>query len=571
MRQRFVLCGLSRLTVRVAQTLTDGGADVRVVRLRGEGGDWAGLLPPEVVVSDAALGNLDAAMTAAQVGGATCLLALSDDDLDNIRASVAARAVAPDVPVVLRAFDPTLADQLEDGLNVRRAFSVSALAAPAFVAAACGDDVLETMRMGDGEAPICRLTVRENSPLIGLTNVQVKERFGVAVIARAGTDGVWSPVCGDGDGAPLAPNAKVLLGGPLVNVLTLVARNVGLLGADGRQARRRVPRGRPGWQRNGRLTRLPAVATTLVGLLLIAVGVFAVAMKWSLVNAVYFVVATATTTGYGDLNLQNAPGWLKLFGCLVMLCGGALLGVLFTHFAALATQERLDEVMGRRAERMSGHVVVAGLGNLGYRVARQFAELGLDVVALELAPDARFVEAIRGHRRAAVLTGDARLPENLARASISQASAFVACTNDDLVNVQACLHAHRLNPNIVTVARMFDDTLAARLTDAFEITQALSASRLAVGAFVGAASDERALRRIQVDGLELLACRYAAPCALASETIIAWRAQGVRMLASAPRGGSLRPPAAVPAPLAEGEEMILCGPAEALRRIVAPH
>lgn len=167
MRQRFVLCGLSRLTVRVAQTLHEGGADVRVVRLRGEGSDWAGLLPPEVLVSDVALGNLDAAMAAAQVGGATCLLALSDDDLDNIRASVVARAVAPDVPVVLRAFDPILADQLEDGLNVRRAFSVSALAAPAFVAAACGDDVLETMRMGDGEVPICRLTVRQNSPLVG--------------------------------------------------------------------------------------------------------------------------------------------------------------------------------------------------------------------------------------------------------------------------------------------------------------------------------------------------------------------------------------------------------------------
>ena len=42
---------------------------------------------------------------------------------------------------------------------------------------------------------------------------------------------------------------------------------------------------------------------------------------------------------------------------------------------------------------------------------------------LELAPDARFVEAIRS--RTPVLTGDARLPENLARASIQEAAAFV--------------------------------------------------------------------------------------------------------------------------------------------------
>ena len=76
------------------------------------------------------------------------MLALSESDLENLRGAVAARDLAPTVPVVLRAFDPLLADQLEQGWNVRRAYSVSALAAPAFVAAACGDAVLETLRLG---------------------------------------------------------------------------------------------------------------------------------------------------------------------------------------------------------------------------------------------------------------------------------------------------------------------------------------------------------------------------------------------------------------------------------------
>ena len=71
---------------------------------------------------------------------------------------------------------------------------------------------------------------------------------------------------------------------------------------------------------------------------------------------------------------------------------------------------------------------------------------------LELAPDARFVEAVR--ERSVVLSGDVRLPENLQRAAIEQAVAFLACTNDDLTNVQSCLHARRLNPGIRTVARI---------------------------------------------------------------------------------------------------------------------
>ena len=35
----------------------------------------------------------------------------------------------------------------------------------------------------------------------------------------------------------------------------------------------------------------------------------------ALVDALYFVVTTATTTGYGDISLKDTPDWLKLFGC----------------------------------------------------------------------------------------------------------------------------------------------------------------------------------------------------------------------------------------------------------------
>ena len=133
--KRFILWGLCRLSVRVAQAMTAGRAKVTVVRLRGEADALLPLLGPEVqTVNAEALSPADT-LRAAGLLGATALLALSENDLDNLHAAVAAREAAPDVPVVLRAFDPLLADQLEQGGNVRRAYSVSALAAPAFVAA----------------------------------------------------------------------------------------------------------------------------------------------------------------------------------------------------------------------------------------------------------------------------------------------------------------------------------------------------------------------------------------------------------------------------------------------------
>lgn len=190
----------------------------------------------------------------------------------------------------------------------------------------------------------------------------------------------------------------------------------------------------------------------------------------------------------------------------------------------------------------------------------------MGVVVLELSPNDRFVGAIRA--RAPVLTGDARLPEDLERASIGRAIGFIACTDNDLANIQACLHAHRSNPDIVTVARVFDDALAERLTQTFTISKALSASQVAVGAFVGAALDERAVRSFPVGDLSLLAFRYTAQASVSAEEIAVWRSRGVRVLAFRVASGPVRPPSALTSDLPPGAEAILCGPASAVQSIV---
>ncbi len=192
--RRFVIWGLSRLSVRVAKALAAGRATVTVMRLRGEADTLRPLLGPDIQTLEALTEEAGETLRAAGLAGANCLLALSESDLENLRAAVAARETAPEVPVVLRAFDPLLADQMEQGWNVRRAYSVSALAAPAFVAAACGDRVLETLRLGDGEVPICHLTIRPGSPLAGKSASEVKARFGCAVLARSENGVIWQPV-----------------------------------------------------------------------------------------------------------------------------------------------------------------------------------------------------------------------------------------------------------------------------------------------------------------------------------------------------------------------------------------
>jgi Trk K+ transport system NAD-binding subunit len=559
--RRFILWGLTRLSVRVAQAMTAGRAQVTVVRLKGEEEALLPLLGPSVQTLEARAEAPGETLRAAGLGEAGALLALSESDLSNLHAAVAARDAAPHVPVVLRAFDPLLADQLEQGWNVRRAYSVSALAAPAFVAAACGDTVLETLRLGDGEVPICRLTVRQGSPLAGWSAAEVKSRLGCAVLARSTNGEEWEAVAGEAARLPLTSGEQVVIGGPRESVLRTVTRNAGW-----RKTHRQFWKRAPKTASPKHATRLLPTAAALGVVLLASIFVFRHALHLSGVDALYFVVTTATTTGYGDISLKDTPDWLKLFGCLVMLAGGALLGILFSYLAALATAERLDETMSRRAGRLNGHVIVAGLGNLGYRVTRHLIDLGLDVAVLDLAPRSRFAETLR--ERAPVLAGDASLPDNLERVAVTSAVAFIACTNDDLSNIQACLYARRLNPQITTVARVFDDALAEQLTQAFAIDRALSASGAAVSAFVGAATDELALRSLPLGGLTFLVGRCQTTQPLTSEMLTEWRTAGVRQLAFRVKDGPLLAASELAPPHPIGTELILCGPAEAVRAII---
>jgi Trk K+ transport system NAD-binding subunit len=561
--KRFIICGLSRLTTRVAQALTERQAHVVVIR-GAEGEELVPLLGKDVHVQCAG-GDRTSALRAAGVAEAACVLALGEDDLTNLHVAVAAREIAPEVPVVLRSFDPMLADQLEQGLNVRRAFSVSSLSAPTFVAAALAEEVIETLRLGDAEVPLCRMEVRPASPMAGRTAREIKQQFHCALVAHAGPDGKWQRAAGDDQ--RIEGGEQVLVGGMLVDVLELARRNSLLFErapARPRSRRDRLPPPAP-----GHVTLLPVVGAGLSLVLLLAVAIFMVTLRLPLVDAFYFVVTTATTTGYGDISLSREPAWLKLFGCGVMLSGGALLAVLFSHLASVATAERLEDQMGRRARRLTGHVVVAGLGNVGYRVARLLGNLGIPSAVVELAPSARFREAVR--QRAVVLSGDARLPEDLQRAGIGGAVAFLACTNDDLANIQACLHARRLNPTIRTVARIFDDQLAERLTTTFQIDAAISSGKVATSAFVGAATDEHALRPLLVGKLEYLALRYDVTMPLSLQRIQAWRAQGLRFLAFRRQSGLVQPPSDLTAGLDPGDAAIVTGPAGTVRALLLQH
>lgn len=553
---------MSRLTARVARHLADDHAEVTVVGDAGrdaEAVEIASLIDETVRILPPGR-DRDEVLMAAGVRGADAVLVVGEDDLDNLRYAADAHELAPDVPVVLRTFQPELAERVAGRLNIRRAYSVASLAAPAFVAASVGEEVVETLRLRDEEVPLCVLDVHGQSLLADLSAEEAKARTKCAVVAVRHAGGEWRAVrAGEG----IDRGDQVLVGGRLLDVLALAVANQDEPDADERRRARhrqrlenRELRAKRRTQRAPRSSLLPL---TLVAFVLLAV-VAGVVNYLVLGLDLYSTAHLSLGTGLGNTPPPPSYFWLGVFNFFVTVVGVVLGWAILSHITAVVLAERLDQRNARRASKLRDHVVVVGLGRVGYRVTQLLADLGVPAVVIEPSPDSRFLEAISVHTP--VLEGDGRLPENLQRAGITRARCILACTTDDLANLTACLEAKGLNPDVRTVSRVFDETIAGRLRGAFGIDELLSSTEVAASAFLGASTDALARRAVELDGLSLLAFRFGPDQPVSADTMERWRRSGLRFLAVA-RDDVVGPPTvALSEPLRPGDETIVIGPSD---------
>ncbi len=173
---------------------------------------------------------------------------------------------------------------------------------------------------------------------------------------------------------------------------------------------------------------------------------------------------------------------MPIIGIILLSAGAANLGVKLFNKSA-----RGQDWEVALASMYSDHIVVCGLGKLGYRVTLQLLDFGQSVVAIERDADKDFIAAAR-ERDVPVIIGDARQRAVLRKAGVERASAVVCCTQDELANLDIALDARELHPDIKVVLRMFDETLAGKVEKGFGIHTAFSMSALAAPAFAAAAT-----------------------------------------------------------------------------------
>ena len=265
-----------------------------------------------------------------------------------------------------------------------------------------------------------------------------------------------------------------------------------------------------------------------------------------------------------------AAAGLQILFIAVPLIGLAVVadGVLRFGVALFNRRERKEAWQVAIASTYHDHIVVCGLGKVGYRVAKELLRLGEDVVGIEHDAEGPFLEEIR-HRNVPVLLGDARQREMLEKARVREASAIVVCTQDDLTNLDIALDARELNPGIKVVLRMFDAQLAEKVRRGFNIHTAFSTSALAAPIFAAAATRAQIDYSFYVDDVLLNVARTTVQAGSAMEgRTIAQVEQELDLtiiLHQGPDGLDLHP--APDVTLRAGDRLVVFASLEALARL----
>lgn len=249
-------------------------------------------------------------------------------------------------------------------------------------------------------------------------------------------------------------------------------------------------------QGNGAATiwrRALLIGSGLLALYAAGVAVFGRLLRLSVPDAILFTSTVITNVGFGGFDLSGQPAAVKLLAS-VLLFGQIVLIAVVSSFLTktLLTVSDPQRRAEQAARRCQSHVILCGLGAVGFEVAEDLIAQNVRVVVVDATPGDVHWQNLS--ERVPLLVGDAARPDVLLQAGLDRARALIAATSDDAVNLEIGLVAQTLveerrpQKPLRLVLRCFDPDLARRIHAVSNVYTLLSSAEIAAPLFVQAAT-----------------------------------------------------------------------------------
>lgn len=473
MKPRIIVCGLGLTGKKIFDLLQQQGAAVV-----GIGDKINGKEEDKVVI-----GELRAASTLLRAGikDAQTLVLASNDDALNLAILTQAKILNPQIRIINRLFNSSLGDRLDHTLSDHVSLSVSALAAPVFAFAALGNQAIGQLRLFNQTWPIYEEVIDEHHPWLGRRLNELWEERSRMLIYYLPNRGQVDLVSAVVRGLHLERGDRLIIG-----------------------TQPNISSRRHSWLRKLKvLTSLRQFQTHAQSVLVVACTLLlmitaatltyvCVNDRISVIDAFYFSIGIISGAGGNEKVVENTPDSIKIFTGIMMLVGAGVIGIFYALLNDFVLGARFKQFLDAAIVPVKHHHIVCGLGGIGIQIVNQLHCHGHEVVVIERDLNNRFLSLVRA-LGIPVIHGDASLSASLSAANVQRATALLAVTSDDTINLEIALIAKSLVSKLPVVVRNQDPEFSRMVQQVFEFEAVLCPAEIATPAFAAAALGGRIL------------------------------------------------------------------------------
>jgi Trk K+ transport system NAD-binding subunit len=503
-----LVCGLGRVGRQCIQALRGYNVPVRAIDLRTE--TEMGLELEAGAMTQGDFRELSTLLRAG-VGDCRSIVLLSSDPTANVEGALAARRANSEIRLVIRAQEHGWHGLLAKQLGNLVVYEPNRLSAATFALAALDSEVLAHFYVDGQLFQVLEHEVLPSDAFIdhALDDIHLPGRqiFGhtPAHVESTRSD----PFYGWGLDRTVAAGDRLLLLGTGGTVGGFTARslppNRGARATAARFFRRRfLPKADKRLERPARVA-LAGLAGLAI-LLVFATSMFSLDVLDLPVTEALRVALQLLFGGHlADVyehyeELPASVHWLEL---ALVMSGTVLTAVIYALLTDLLLRARFDLRAQRPNPPTRDHVIVAGLGQTGLRIASLLEQLKRKVVAIEQ-------NQIEPHVLPSlpIVGGNPADERVLLEAHLPTARGLVAATSDDQHNVEIALLASTLNPECRIAVRTFDPRFRENVAFLLPEAQVLCVSSLAATAYAAAALGENVIHLFQTPQSPVLVVEY---------------------------------------------------------------